>query len=399
MSYVTLNQLVEEARANESIRRQVEQSGRPFLSHAATMSDDELLAKLRGLRLPADREALATLCEHALSAEDVAKELLGRLSEEDRGFEEDWVWICLVTLWERWWPDKPCMEFLDDKMQAGYDAEQRGETAEAARIWLEAWADAMRLCDAAGIGSIREFDDRFPMTQYLFNWCQDLEMALQNGGLGDPELRAARLEMSAEWLRRFAGEDDLMTGNFRRALADSHFETGQPEEADRLYEAWLDADPAWGWGWIGWADCYTPFKEGTPKDYPRAEQILRRGLAAPGVKDAADIAERLADVCEETGRADEARELREQAERQREREQEQEHAGRALLTKTAPARKAAAPLPVGKPGGGQSRRAVKTGRNEPCPCGSGKKFKKCHGAPGQLAFEADGLGGHPSAVP
>jgi preprotein translocase subunit SecA len=22
----------------------------------------------------------------------------------------------------------------------------------------------------------------------------------------------------------------------------------------------------------------------------------------------------------------------------------------------------------------------KIGRNEPCPCGSGKKFKKCHGA-------------------
>lgn len=27
-------------------------------------------------------------------------------------------------------------------------------------------------------------------------------------------------------------------------------------------------------------------------------------------------------------------------------------------------------------------RAPKIGRNEPCPCGSGKKFKKCHGAPG-----------------
>jgi preprotein translocase subunit SecA len=22
----------------------------------------------------------------------------------------------------------------------------------------------------------------------------------------------------------------------------------------------------------------------------------------------------------------------------------------------------------------------KTGRNEPCPCGSGKKYKQCHGA-------------------
>ena len=26
------------------------------------------------------------------------------------------------------------------------------------------------------------------------------------------------------------------------------------------------------------------------------------------------------------------------------------------------------------------RDAPKVGRNEPCPCGSGKKFKKCHGA-------------------
>ncbi len=26
------------------------------------------------------------------------------------------------------------------------------------------------------------------------------------------------------------------------------------------------------------------------------------------------------------------------------------------------------------------RDAPKVGRNEPCPCGSGKKYKKCHGA-------------------
>jgi len=29
---------------------------------------------------------------------------------------------------------------------------------------------------------------------------------------------------------------------------------------------------------------------------------------------------------------------------------------------------------------GPPRRVVKVGRNEPCPCGSGKKFKKCCGA-------------------
>ena len=26
------------------------------------------------------------------------------------------------------------------------------------------------------------------------------------------------------------------------------------------------------------------------------------------------------------------------------------------------------------------REVPKPGRNDPCPCGSGKKFKKCHGA-------------------
>jgi preprotein translocase subunit SecA len=26
------------------------------------------------------------------------------------------------------------------------------------------------------------------------------------------------------------------------------------------------------------------------------------------------------------------------------------------------------------------RSGPKVGRNEPCPCGSGKKFKRCHGA-------------------
>jgi len=26
------------------------------------------------------------------------------------------------------------------------------------------------------------------------------------------------------------------------------------------------------------------------------------------------------------------------------------------------------------------RRPIKVGRNQPCPCGSGKKFKHCHGA-------------------
>ena len=34
--------------------------------------------------------------------------------------------------------------------------------------------------------------------------------------------------------------------------------------------------------------------------------------------------------------------------------------------------------PVAKPQ--PAKKEITTGRNEPCPCGSGKKFKNCHGA-------------------
>jgi preprotein translocase subunit SecA len=40
----------------------------------------------------------------------------------------------------------------------------------------------------------------------------------------------------------------------------------------------------------------------------------------------------------------------------------------------------AAPTRVAAKAAGQRRDGEKVGRNDPCPCGSGKKYKKCHGA-------------------
>jgi len=65
----------------------------------------------------------------------------------------------------------------------------------------------------------------------------------------------------------------------------------------------------------------------------------------------------------------------------------------AAARSAAPMSVTAEPIPSG-PGGAQSPQAAggadvirtvrreepKVGRNDPCPCGSGKKYKKCHGA-------------------
>ena len=60
-----------------------------------------------------------------------------------------------------------------------------------------------------------------------------------------------------------------------------------------------------------------PAGGGRPADLARAEKLLRRGYRVPGVRDRVYIAERLQEVCEDSGRPDEARQFGEQAERLR----------------------------------------------------------------------------------
>jgi SEC-C motif domain protein len=61
--------------------------------------------------------------------------------------------------------------------------------------------------------------------------------------------------------------------------------------------------------------------------------------------------------------------------RYREKGEAREHHERALFKKE----QAGWLFTDGRPVGRQPAKAVKTGRNEPCPCGSGQKYKKCCG--------------------
>jgi tetratricopeptide (TPR) repeat protein len=346
-SWVALDRFAEKERARDRTFRK--QSARKVLrSDAKQLTDDDLLAKLRSFGIELDRPSLERLCREALSAEEIATPWLDQRTSDGRqaDMESDWIWVCLTALWQRWFPDQPGFELLDDKMQAGYELQGPGGAPAACHIWLEAWRDVLGLLDKGSLPSIHAFDERFRGSQSLFNWIQDLEDALWNAGLEDRQLLIARIAVCEEGLRRFPAEDDLMTENRRRALAESYFELGETAKAEALYRDWLDADPRWGWGWVGWSDGYGITRTKL-KDWQRAEQILREGLAVDQVRDRLNILGRLAEVCEQQGRKSEATELRKEAKRS--------------VTPTSVTRQ-------------------KIGRNEPCPCGSGKKFKKCCGA-------------------
>ncbi|SPE40347.1 hypothetical protein SBA3_3720017 [Candidatus Sulfopaludibacter sp. SbA3] len=362
-------------------------------SDAKPLSDGDLLAKLHSFGIDLDRSSLEQLCSQALSAEEIAQPLADQRVFHSRHEEmqSDWIWICLLALWERWFPDQPCFELLDDKMQAGYDLMRSNETVAACRIWLEAWNDVLRLFEKGGMQTIQEFDKRFGGTECLFNWIQDLEEELGNAGREDRQLMTARIAFCEEGLRRFPADDDLMTENRRRALAESYFQLGEAGKAEKLFGEWLRADPRWGWGWIGWSDGYW-LARGEKRDWVRSERLLREGLAVAEVRDRRDLIDRLAHLCEDLGRTEEAKKLWQQAKQvtsTMETSLNVTSKGQVLREKTkidfgeeglplsemsnltAMLRGDTAHASIGK---------SKVGRNDPCPCGSGKKFKKCCGA-------------------
>jgi uncharacterized protein YchJ len=367
-------------------------AGMPLRSDAKRLTDRELLDKLRSFGIELDRPALERLCDEVLSAEEIAKSLLDQRAFKSKRdeLESDWIWISIAALWQRWFPDKPSFELLDDKMQAGYDQLASAGAVAACRAWLDAWADVLRIFDKTGAQTIGEFDDRFRGSQSLFNWLQDFEAELWNAGLEDRQFLTVRIAVCEEGLRRFRADEDLMTENRRRAMAESYFELGAAEEAEALYRGWLKLDPRWGWGWIGWSDCYQ-FTRTESRDLNRAEQLLREGLAIADIRDRSDIVERLADLCEEQGRNEEAKEFRRQAKASAaaiESRLEVHSDGSVLRNKlTVTFGDQGLPLSelsnvAARLRAASSQPAIarkKGGRNEPCPCGSGKKFKKCCG--------------------
>ena len=346
ISWVAIERMVEQ-HADLAAKTGLGLEGRAYRVVARAHSDDELLVRLRSLDLEVDRPSLEPLCRRALSAQELTQTLgAGKPPLGDR--EEDWLWVCLAVLWERWFPDEPCFEILDDRIQAGYRLHAAKDPLGTSLVWLDAWADVLTLMEKGGIRSMDEFDERFAGSQSLFNWSQDLEDHLWNAGLDERHFLWARVEVCREGLRRFSTGDPRLTENRRRALAESLFELGQTEQADALYKEWLEADPGWGWGWMGWSDLYRWARDHR-KDHSRGEEILNQALSNENLRDRTHVVERLAHL---DGKAT-----------------------RPLVVGPGTIKRV-----VDLPASPISRvREARVGRNEPCPCGSGQKYKRCCG--------------------
>ena len=366
-------------------------ASRPLRSKIRRLSDEELLEKLRFHGIGLDRTGLENLFESTLSAQDATESLLDhRPPGKGRGrFDSDWIWGCFAVLWERWRPLIPSFEGLDDKIEAGHEASKADNTPEACRLWLDAWKDTVALFRKSRLEDLESLDQRFRGSESLIEWVQDFSAELNDAGSGDPHYWTIRAEVIEEALRVFSGPEEALTEFWRRDLGETYFQLGQTARADGMFLGWLKDDPEWGWGWISWADCYHD------AGLPRCEDILRDALRVEEVRDRSDILHRLADVYTDQGRDEEAAALREEAESGFgsfddgfDEAQGFDRSGNVLRQVTK-LNFAGAGIPLddfsslakmlARNETPPSHRVEKAGRNEPCPCGSGKKYKKCHG--------------------
>lgn len=240
---------------------------------------------------------------------------------------------------------------IDEKIKLGYEyARKQCEPFKACDIWLEAWEGIKAIYEEEKPETMDEFDKKHNWYEpFLSNFVQDLEIELGNAGRGLDEYLKRRIQYCEEMIK-IINKDDLLTiENTKRAIADSHYELGDKEECDRLYGNWLKEDPSWGWGYIGWSDCYGFGTKHIEPNLKKSEEIIRLALDREDVRDREDVLMRAAEIYEELGEKEKAKKL----------DKEMKALDKRSSTVTKPA---------------------KIGRNVPCPCGSGKKYKKCCGA-------------------
>ena len=225
---------------------------------------------------------------------------------------------------------------------------------------LLAWDGLKHYMDKSKISDIwelekkelREFRRYNIHPSFIFQLLAD---ELHNAGIKDKSYFEKRIQYCTDF-STYIGDESVTKENMRIAIADSYFWLGNEAECDKLYSEWLEADPQWGQGYVGWANNYEHGWQGR-KDLGKAAGIYERALGVADVRDRYDVVSQALRFYDEIGDKEKHASLREE------------------LSRLEPDALGHYP--------DQSQKlasAKKPGRNEPCPCGSGKKYKKCCGA-------------------
>jgi len=243
-------------------------------------------------------------------------------------------------------------EQIEALLSEAYAINSEGNAVGACDKWLQAWEYIKELF-AEGIATdLFDLNSKYKWKkEYPSNHMQYLEMELHNAGLEEKRYHQIRIDYCRE-LMQWSGGEELLVNNTRIALGEAHYDIGDETGGEQIFKDWIQEDPDSGWAYSGWAGCLRLFSK--RNQYEKAEEVLLAGYARSGLRDKKYVVEGFVNLYNDMGETKKAKEFQEIYIGYQSAEAE-----RSDYNKTEPVR------------------VVKVGRNEPCPCGSGKKYKKC----------------------
>lgn len=221
-------------------------------------------------------------------------------------------------------------------IEDGYKEFSFGRTKEAVEIWLPAWNSARNLLAQRCCKSETEISALLGDT--FLNWLYDFDIALM-----ESDMHKDRIDFN---LYLLTITDYMDQDNPRMNIAESLAALNRYEEAESMLFNWLEADPLWTYGWTCWANIFLDNGK-----MEKAQEIIDRGMTTiESSAEPADIKifyQNAEVIYRRLGATERANYC--------------DKKGRELIKTKA------------------KQISIKVGRNDPCPCGSGKKYKKCCG--------------------
>ena len=308
----------------------------------AGMTNEEIIKKLKELVPSFNLDSFISKTVEYLSCEDLTEAEyypVAKFSDED----EDFIWMACEELWKRLVPDKPPVEFVAE--QVDNLIEEILKAGERQR-WNEVFRRSREALDVVCRHTIeetltrrrvkRDFYEKLSKTTF-YEFDSFLDDLMRNM-IGHEEYE--KIIEIAGILGEGLGDDIFLDYK-----AESLFGIGKREEGEKLSQEIISRNPDNPWLLLRAGEYYTTYGE---KDFLKAKDCYLKALAVAqkhlrrpdGKKELRAAYQRLIDISYDTG--------------------DRDSAGRYQRLLNA-------------------LDAKKVGRNDPCPCGSGKKYKKCCG--------------------
>jgi len=252
----------------------------------ARQSTEQLIAHFAKLGVDASRERYLRDAEHESSAWAIGEQWRASIEHTLSPYWQDFVTLGACELWNRYLPERPSVERLDEWMEDGYERLWGGDCVGACDRWLEVWAH-LRPRLRPEMRTVEATASVFTAGEPVYNWIQDLVLELTNAAQDDPRYAEHGRQLCHAVLAQFPDEGGLFRINFRADLGEFLYLLGEDEAGEQMLRELIRDYPESAAGYARLAEVlgYGPTRARGSLDVSRAIELLEAALARP-VEDA-----------------------------------------------------------------------------------------------------------------